>query len=1325
MSRTRLAPTLLLLAAGALAATETEHHGLRILPPPGPVAIDGDIRDWDLSGGVLACGDVENQRDKYGVWIHAMWDEKNLYLLARWNDLTPMNHPGSIKGDYGFNGDSLQFRVVTGTPEQLKQYAGGADLRQVDDLPGSRVSHLTAWRDREGLDTLQIGWGHRFNEGGCEARNEGGAQAFKVRADRRGYLQELSVPWAKLSRDGWKPQAGGRVICTVEPNFLTGAGTRLTIKDIFRENAAIDRVFTFGNTACWGWGTLEAKGGLAPRPVRLSDGREFAVRLADGVPTPDWTGLVKSREPEGFKPIRFSVEEDGYVSMNIFRADGTVARQLLTCAFYPKGEHEVRWDGLGTMSIRVPGQPVAAGDYTWGGIWHPGATLTLRGWAGSTSATPWGNVWGADHGDPCAVAADGEQVYVGWSGGEGTKPLLACTPDGRIQWKQIRGGIASASLVAVDAGTVYVWNEFGQYAPRSLYRVHAKDGSYSVWTRSKGTDLAMHEIFPEEAKLDAANRAAAEKQGKEALAALKPRVPNAPNSICAGGGRVFLGFGDRSEVVVVDGASGEVVRRLAVPAVGDIELGADGRLLAVSWSDSVCRVVAVDVATGAATTVGTVPLTGKDWPRAIAVDRDGEIYCGITGSEGRHYVQVLGRDGKPTRTIGRPSGRRLSGPWDREGMFQISALAVDAKGQLWATEQDGQPRRTSVWNAKTGAFVAEYFGASTYGALGAAIDPLDPGLMCGQGCEWRIDAKTGVAMPIGTIDRKGMMASRYALGANGHVYLATTNGFLSAGHQIRIHEKISDGVWKLRTTLTPQGKDKEKTIAVWADANDDQQEQPEEVKTYPDELGGWIQGWYMAVTPDLTCYGGRKQVKVTGWTACGAPVYDLSQAKPLPAPKDGQYRGGMGAQWNAGSADNRFVLWNGSYGDDHATLDCFDIASGKLMWSYPSNFTGVHGSHRACAPEVGMLRGAYDICGSVTLPPPIGNIWVIPTNKGEWHAVTEQGYYLTKFWEGDGMKVELPGQAVPGVDCTRCPPGAGEEAFGGSISLSKAGEFSLQGGHTSFWNVKVSGLEKAKALAGGKLSLSAEDVATAAQYRSRQLAMQEGDRKLTIVRATPAFSGDLAKDFPAAAGKAFARQDNAKIRTALAWDDANLYAGWQVQDDTPWVNGADAPEFMYARGDTVDLQLQTDAKAPAGRKEAGTGDLRLSLGAFQGKPTAVIYRRVAGGAERKPIAFNSGVYKNYIMESVLFPSDIRISVKPAEDKKGYTVEAVIPWTVLGMKPEAGLVLRGDLGATHGNKAGNDTVLRSYWSNFSTGLVSDEVEELMLVPGAWGEFAFGR
>ena len=102
----------------------------------------------------------------------------------------------------------------------------------------------------------------------------------------------------------------------------------------------------------------------------------------------------------------------------------------------------------------------------------------------------------------------------------------------------------------------------------------------------------------------------------------------------------------------------------------------------------------------------------------------------------------------------------------------------------------------------------------------------------------------------------------------------------------------------------------------------------------------------------------------------------------------------MGAQLGLGSADGKLMLYNGGYGEDHTTFDCYDIAAGRLLWTYPNNFTGVHGSHRACAPEVGMIRGAFDICGAATLPEPIGNIWVVPTNKGEWHLLTEKGYEM-------------------------------------------------------------------------------------------------------------------------------------------------------------------------------------------------------------------------------------------------------------------------------------------------------------------------------------------
>jgi hypothetical protein len=234
-------------------------------------------------------------------------------------------------------------------------------------------------------------------------------------------------------------------------------------------------------------------------------------------------------------------------------------------------------------------------------------------------------------------------------------------------------------------------------------------------------------------------------------------------------------------------------------------------------------------------------------------------------------------------------------------------------------------------------------------------------------------------------------------------------------------------------------------------------------------------------------------------------------------------------------------------------------------------------------------------------------------------------------------------------------------------------------------------------------------------------------------KATPVFTGDLEKDFAGAEVAKYEKEEATACQTAIAWDEQNLYVGWEVKDSTPWVNGADAPEFMYARGDTVDLQLGTDPKAPKDRKEAVLGDLRVSIGPFQGKATVVVYRKVvpekdpkqATGKDAKPAieknpkVFSSGVVKGYQMDSVLVLKDAKVEVKVDAVNKRYTVEAALPLSALGLAPGEG-TLRADFGATHGNKAGNDTVLRSYWSNQSTGLVSDEVFELQMAPASWGE-----
>jgi len=1368
----RLCFAILSICSCAALATESENLGIAVLPAPGKVVVDGKIDDWDLSGGVFVCGDVENQRGTFAVWLHAMYDQQNLYLLGRWIDETPLNNPGQVEGSYGFAGDCLQFRTVLapGTPQECG-------------------NHFTCWQDRNGKDVIFVECGKDFKGGTIkDAKSHGAQQAFRKNEDGKGYVQEIALPWRLLSKDGQPPRAGETFTMTVEPNFTIGAEGRLSLKDIFKPGVTPDRVFTFMSSNCWGPATLERRGHIEPRALRLADARTFRVRLENGIPVVDWTGLVKTQELKGFKPIRFTMPEDGYISLQILGAQGQVVRQLLSTAPMKKGPHEVQWDGLTTMNYRTPGEAVPPGTYTWRAIWHKGVGLRLCGWAGNSGAAPWDSDptsnWGGDHGVPVACAAGGGQVYLGWSGAEAGKALLACDLAGNIRWKNNRQGMAGAEFVAVDENLVYAVN-WGADNSNYVYRLQADSGAYVQWSDGS-PDLFLKDIFPDPRsrpnridglaardgrlyltlastrlcrehlsnwrslltklktggglagaawkKLDAGARQRAEQwlagsqsedEGLKAPNYYTPDVRDAvvavlndmlaDRSLAAQSGALSadaLAAANRrgieaafpGEVVplktglvaVVDARSRKLLSTWQVPLPRPLAAAGDNVVYVVSDGKTL---LALDSTNGKTRQV----LGGLQNASGVAVDRQGQIYVALRDPQ--NQVQVFAPDGRLLRAIGRPGGRRLLGPWQRDGMAFAQGIAVDSAGQLWVAEADMSPKRISVWDAKTGRFVREFFGPTTYGALGGAINPLDPALMVGSGCEWRIDPLTGRADCLGTFTREGMSNARFGIGGNGRLYLAVASGWAFETSPVRIFERVGDVDFRLRAMFSYEGQDKTARTVFWSDENGDGRRQPQEITRVEGHVR--FSGWYMRFAPDMSLDAGNRHYAVAGFTSCGAPKYDL--AKPVKMPAEG-----------TSSADGRLVLSSGEYGATGSWLDCYDIASGKKLWSYPDNFVGVHGSHQACPPVVGMIRGDFGPCGTAKLPAPIGNIWVLPTNVGEWHILTENGFYLAKLFEGDGMKIRWPAKAVPGAVLDNVPPGMGGEDFGGSICYARNGKLYVQAGKTAFWNVEVVGLDSVRTLGGGQVIISAGEVAEAEKLRVQYLQAAVGTRKATARKKTPELTGDFDKDFAAAEVIQFQKQDDAAVRAAATWDDRNLYLAWDVRDRTPWVNAARVPEEMYMSGDTVDFQIGTDPKADKQRSEAGAGDLRLSIGNFQGQPRAVLYRKVSG--VKRPKQFSSGVVKDYRMDyvDVLSAATIKVRVRPGD---GYVVEAALPLAALELRPADGLALQADFGATHGGPDGQRTRLRTYWNNQHTGIVDDVVFELMLEPKNWGELEF--
>jgi hypothetical protein len=257
-------------------------------------------------------------------------------------------------------------------------------------------------------------------------------------------------------------------------------------------------------------------------------------------------------------------------------------------------------------------------------------------------------------------------------------------------------------------------------------------------------------------------------------------------------------------------------------------------------------------------------------------------------------------------------------------------------------ENDDKPRRISVWDVKSGNFLKEFFGPTDYGAGGGAISPIDPLTMVGHGCEWKLNPATGKADCVAVFYRGGMSNARFGFGKDNRLYVAVGNGS-HGSHPVAIYERISAGQWKLRTRLLAIGKNEQSYmgesvkegqlagISVWSDINGDEREQPEEIHRYPMELGGWINGWYMPMTQSLIFYGGFYRIAPTGWTACGAPEYDLTQEKKLPAPADVKQRGGMGAQRGCGTEDGKLMVYNGQYGAAHSDFECFDINTGIFI----------------------------------------------------------------------------------------------------------------------------------------------------------------------------------------------------------------------------------------------------------------------------------------------------------------------------------------------------------------------------------------------------------
>jgi hypothetical protein len=1343
-NRTRLLSLLLALTClGApcfaqprnMIGRQSQNEGLLVLPAPGKVTIDGDLRDWDFSGRIWVFAD-KDVRQRYSVEVAAMWDDSALYLAAKWKDPTPMYNTidPEFNPEDGWKSDSWQMRVRTDrtcwittwyfTPKQMP------------------VMHVAYWKSEADERAGQEVKVYRAQPGGTDLGG-GVEMAYRKDADGQGFVQEIRIPWSVLYRQ--VPKLAPGLSFRMGHEFLWGDPTGRTWPiHRYADNmqpGVTSREFFWTEREAWGDMKLAAAGRVEPR--RYVDD---AQRLAGTVP-------IRLSLPRS--AARFTVALNDSTGRRVRNLGGDLAPEDYQLA--EEGDTrlvEVKWDCLDDW-----GRLVEPGTYRAVGLTHAGLGAEYEMCFYNPGTPPWATrdgsgAWGADHAAPQCVARAGEWMMVSWAFAEGGSGIIGIGPDGLKKWGEKRG----ASALAADDHYVYAitssWHTQGR-----LCRLAKADGSYQPFVldgKARPLELSLEDLGIAEGAPVGGESAG----GTAALAA------------CAG--KLLLAT-PGGKLAVLEAASARLLKLHHVPGISALAVGAgpEGRCYAVQDG----KVVSVDLETGRVSAFAT---PGLAQPAALAVDNDGNVVVADVGPDSQ--VKAYDTAGKCVYTCGRKGGRPIRGPFDPQGMVRMSSVAMDARGAVWVVENWNFPRRVGVWG-RDGKLVRDYLGNTGYGGTGCYLHDQRPALAyCGPieilldkaAAAWRVSQVLWVpqALPVGgsagavqtgvecfPIDTgSAMHPQRFTSSASGQPreYLYAHDPRDGGGHVIYMER---GGKWQPVSAVCLAGHisggfDQDGRIIAqpsgefaglnaldgvfWNDKNADGRVQRDECTIVPTQDPGdpprqpqarrgttalsLDNGWGGRIGQDLVFYtDGLWRFRPTGFTDDGAPLYapaGMERFGPeergdlVPVPEDNLL----------------LCLSFKNYAERTTGMLGIDARTGAVRWSYPNIFPGVHGSHRATMPAPGLLIGPLKICGVADLGGQVGRVFLMRGNLGQDFLMTTDGLYVGAMFQ-DGR---LPGESLPDKEASlRGKPmetfSHGSEPFNGWFGRQADGKVRMTTGfpREAAMVLEVKGLDTLRRLAGPEVTLDREAIlkADAANGARALAAAKPKAYTITRLRAAP----DARKDpdwwrkLPVMPIERPGLTEKAEAR--LACDGTNLYAVFDVTDATPWINEGKDLTRLFKTGDAADIQLATSGGGTAAkRSEVAAGDVRIVFAPLEGKPAAVLMRPIDPVAPKdRRVTYHSPVGdKTFDRVEVLSAAQVTVTVQTGR----YHLEAVVPLNALGMAGlAAGQTIRGDVGVIFSDAQGRTDAARIYWSNPNTNLVSDLPLEAWLYPATWGELTF--
>ena len=972
-----------------VAAMQTDNHGIHAVPVPGKIVIDGDLSDWDLSGQVLMCYDVDSLRDTYSAQVAMMYDADNFYVGIHWKAPRPMSnhHDPHYQAGKGWAADSVQLRVMT-----------------------DEISHVTAWYYVDAKQpTIHIEHGKSLTEpmgGGTVvlyqtegwALSQGAEMAFRMDADGHGYVQEMKLPW-KLITLQKIPGAGDTMHCGVELLWGSADWPEMRYADNLAPGAS-SREFFWTSYNNWGPVFLEPKGHLH-------------------LPTPAWmTKTPQSRVEQAPIPIAYSLPVDSLATLAIDDDYGNRVRNLVAAAPRKKGHRVEYWDGLDDAGIPVP-----PGTYHFKVLYHDPIhvnwALSYANPGSPTWSTPDGRgAFYGDHSAPHAVATAGRYAAMACPIGEAGQPLIGCDLSGQRLWGQANREFARFGIMslATDGKTLWIGSDGN---PPIVYRVDIATGRYSPWNKTAvDPSSGPYRVLD----LPVGSPASTDEPTKQASTA-SPPAPSGPglSAIAYRDGVLAVCLPKEGVVKLLDAETGDVKRTIPADAPRSAVLTFDGSVIVLTGQGSLLH-----IAPGGETTAFAADSYADG--QSITSDSHGNLYLSVRGND--QNVKVFGPDGKIVREIGKLGGRPSSGPYDPAAMLNPAQIAVDSLDRLWVTEENMNPKRTSVWDTVTGQLLHELVGTTTYCGAGA-LNPFDPTMGFSTGTVYKLDWRQGTYSPVYSVAGSGDPADLFPPGI-----LGLTNRVVPHDSDWMVF--TNDGAWKTtQCTLCRNGRWQSAAAVgivldenelqhniyasesvrqkfanpifaghvgeayAWADLNGDGLVQPDEIhfapimagasiasgaghakpdsqRPQPQNIGLDTTGWGQLPQPDGTLVyfsvKGQAIVKfpITGYTPCGAPVYDVAHPqiirvdRPLLERGEGMIAGGAGG-----------VV----YCNQNPLLAVGP--AGHVLWTYPSPVVGVHGSHNAKSARPGYLIGPNSILGTADLGRGVGEVFDMNGNLGE------------------------------------------------------------------------------------------------------------------------------------------------------------------------------------------------------------------------------------------------------------------------------------------------------------------------------------------------------